>query len=56
MKGLKDYRFKLVWDGSFMGVKAFAHFSMSLEETCISGMFGCVLGLKEGFMPGSILG
>ena len=23
MKGLQDYRFKLVWASSFMGVKAF---------------------------------
>ena len=53
MKGLKDYRFKLVWASSFMGVKALSNFSMPLKETCISGILGCGLGLKEGFMPGS---
>ena len=26
---------------------------MPLEETCITGILGCGLGLKEGFMPGS---
>ena len=26
MKGLQDYRFKLVWASSFMGVKAFEQF------------------------------
>ena len=26
MKGLKDYRFELVWASSFMGVKAFEQF------------------------------
>ena len=26
---------------------------MPLDETCISGILGCGLGLKEGFMPGS---
>ena len=26
---------------------------MPLEETCISGILGCGLGLKEGFVPGS---
>ena len=53
MKGLKDYRFKLVWASTFMGVKAFEQFFMPLEETCMSGISGCGLGLKEGFMPGS---
>ena len=48
------YRFKLVWASSFMGVKAFVQlFSMPLEETCISGILGCGLGLKEEFIPGS---
>ena len=26
---------------------------MLLEETCISGILGCGLGLNEGFVPGS---
>ena len=35
-----------------MGVKAFEQlFSMPLEETCISGILGCGLGLK--FIPAS---
>ena len=29
---------------------------MPLEETCISGILGCELGLKEGFVPGSCWG
>ena len=53
MKGLKDYRFKLVWASSFMGLRPLSSFSMPLEETCISGILECGLGLKEGFMPRS---
>ena len=56
VKGLKDYRLKLVWASSFMGVKPLSNFSMPLEETCISGILGCGLGLKEEFMSGSCWG
>ena len=50
MNGLKDYRFKLVWASSFMGVKAFEQ----LEKTCAIGEnlyvrhFGVWAGFKGG--------
>ena len=39
------------WANSFMGVKAFEHVSIiPFDETCTSGILGCGLDLKEGFM------
>ena len=40
MKGLKDYRFKLVWASSFMGVKAFEQFFYDIGGNLYIRHFG----------------
>ena len=54
MKGLKDYRFKLVWASSFMGVKAFEQFFYAIGGNLYIRHFGVWAGFKGGgFVPGS---
>ena len=47
MKGLKDYRFKLVWASSFMGLRPLSNISLPLES-CISGILGMCAGFEGG--------
>ena len=36
-----------------LSLRAFEHLSIPLDETCISGILACVMGLKEGLLPES---
>ena len=48
MKGLKDYRFKLVWASSFMGVKAFEQFFYAIGGNLYIRHFRVWAGFKGG--------
>ena len=48
MKGLQDYRFKLVWASSFMGVKAFEQFFYAIGGNLYIRHFGVWAGFKGG--------
>ena len=48
MKGLQDYRFKLVWASSFMGVKAFEQFFYAIGGNLYIRHFGVWAGYKGG--------
>ena len=48
MKGLKDYRFNLVWASSFMGVKAFGQFFYAIGGNLYIRHFGVWAGFKGG--------
>ena len=56
MKGLKDYRVKLVWASSFMGVKAFEHFFYAIEEILYIRLFGVWAGFEGGVHARVMLG
>ena len=48
MKGLKDYKFKLVWASSFMWVKAFEQFFYAIGGNLYIMHFGVWAGFKGG--------
>ena len=56
VKGLKDYRFKLVWASSFMRVKAFGHFFYAIGGNLYIRHFGVWAGFKGGVHVRVMLG
>ena len=56
MEGLKDYRFKLVWASSFMGVKAFEQFFYAIGGNLYIRHFGVWAGFKGGVHARVMLG
>ena len=56
MKGLKDYRFMLVWVSSFMGVKAFEQFFYAIGGNLNIRHFGMWTGFKGGVRARVMLG
>ena len=48
MKGLKDYRFELVWASSFMGFKASEHFFYDIEGYFYIRHLGVWAGFEGG--------
>ena len=56
MKGLQDYRFKLVWASSFMGVKAFEQFFYAIGGHLYIRHFGVWAVFKGGVCARVVLG
>ena len=56
MKGLKDYRFKLVWASGFMEVKAFEQFFYAIGGNLYIRHFGVWAGFKGGVHARDMLG
>ena len=56
MKGLKDYRIKLVWASSFIGVKAFGQFFYDIGGNLYIRHFGVWAWFKGGAHARVMLG